>query len=696
MLATVEDGDLIRDLLLERLQGLTPARCAAIVELDAERDELKCLAVRRADIEESSVPTDGFARAGTVVGDALARGRPLQLRPDTRPDGADALIHALLGGSLRTGGAVIPLLGGTEVELGALLVLDPSTPLTPQDLRCLLALGAVAAVTIERGRLRGSGSAEAVRLELMSVVLQVTSSGLEEDALLRKTVHAIRTLLPADYVEIMVRDGAELRLRYASGRGGAPAGSGSPHTALHQGAVTRREPARMRWQEGDTTSRPGELNAVCVPLLSQGRVIGSLLVLRRGRDYDDQEVELLSTVAAHLGLVFDLSGHSRRSAVEAHRLERLAAERSTALKETREQLERSQWLVSLGEIAAGVAHDLNNALNPIVAFAELIREHRTQPEKVQEYAERILMAAQGGAETVRRIQRFTRHRLGAAPVQPVVLSVLVNEAVELARPLIAGPGREIEVQESVDQDLVVLGNASELRQALMNLITNALDAMPAGGTLRFVGRRDGDRAVLAVQDTGIGMGAGTRHRALEPFYTTKGAHGTGLGLAEVFGIVRRHGGELELESWRDVGTTVLLRLPAAYAMTGESARPSELRPTERKSRYRILLVDDNVLSLEAMAASLRAAGHSAVIAATAQTALGLFRPGRFDVILSDLGLPDMTGWELVDRVRQIDPNIRSGITTGWEVLEDTEELRRRGIEFVLTKPVDSERLLALL
>src|SRR5690606_30781892 len=258
---------------------------------------------------------------------------------------------------------------------------------------------------------------------------------------------------------------------------------------------------------------------------------------------------------------------------------------------------------------------LNNALNPIVAFAELIREHRTQPEKVQEYAERILMAAQGGAETVRRIQRFTRHRLGAAPVQPVVLSVLVNEAVELARPRIAGPGREIEVQESVDQALVVLGNASELRQALMNLITNALDAMPAGGTLRFVGRRDGDRAGLAVQDTGLGMGAGTRQRALEPFYTTKGAHGTGLGLAEVFGIVRRHGGELELESWRDVGTPVLLRLPAAYAMTGESARPSELRPTERKSRYRILLVDDNVLSLEAMAASLRAAGHSAVIAA---------------------------------------------------------------------------------
>jgi len=383
--------------------------------------------------------------------------------------------------------------------------------------------------------------------------------------------------------------------------------------------------------------------------------------------------------------------------MEAEQLERVAAERSVALKEAQEQLSRSQWLASLGELAAGVAHDLNNALNPVVAFAELIKEHSDQPDRVRLYAERILMAAQGGAETVRRIQRFTRRRLGSLPFEPLSVAELVREAIELTRPNWAQrmTGGPITVEESVDPELLVQGNAGELRQALLNLIGNAIDAMPAGGTLRFVGRAEGASVVLAVQDTGTGMPKEVYEKALEPFFTTKGAHGTGLGLAEVFGIARRHGGDLELLSWSGVGTTVILRLPRAET-------PRE--PTKARRRltgsaanvHHILLVDDNLLSLEATAASLRAAGHTVATAANAQTALRIFNAGHFDLVLSDLGLPDLNGWELVDRIRVRDPKIRVGLITGWSIPEGDELLKRHGIDMVFVKPVDPDQLLAAL
>jgi CheY-like chemotaxis protein len=399
-------------------------------------------------------------------------------------------------------------------------------------------------------------------------------------------------------------------------------------------------------------------------------------------------------VGEHLGAAIDLSRHARRIALEGERHERLAADRSAMLKEAQAQLERYQWLASLGELAAGVAHDLNNALNPVVAFAELIKEHAQFPEKVRMYAERILMAAQGGAETVRRIQRFTRRRLGTLPFEPILVQELVQEAVELTRPTWSQrhPGAVV-VEDSIEPELMLLGNVGELRQALFNLVGNALDAMPEGGTLRFVARGEGEQVVLGVQDTGTGMPQAVLDRVLEPFFTTKGAHGTGLGLAEVFGIARRHGGDLVVESWEGAGTTVLLRLPRARA----AQEPVRLHRTGVARRpYHILLVDDSLLSLEAQAATLRAAGHTVATAANAQAALRIFNAGHFELVLSDLGLPDMSGWELVDRLRERDAGVRVGVITGWEVPDGDEELKRRGIDLVFVKPVDPDQLLAAL
>lgn len=411
---------------------------------------------------------------------------------------------------------------------------------------------------------------------------------------------------------------------------------------------------------------------------------------------DEAILDALGTIAAQLGRTVSWSRLTRRAILEADALERRLAECAELLTRTREQLVRSQWLASLGELAAGVAHDLNNALNPIVAFAELIREHGNEPERVKLYAERILMAAQGGAETVRRIHRFTRRRLGALPLETVRLAALVEEAVELTRPNWGERtrGGRVEIELGMDPELEVQGNPGELRQALLNLITNALDAMPGGGVLRFVTQTCDDEVLLAVQDTGAGMPLDIRDRAMEPFFTTKGVRGTGLGLSEVFGIARRHGGTLDLESWDGMGTTVTLRLPAPR---GEPSEPVRRRRSEAPSRsHRILLVDDNVLSLEATAASLRTAGHTVATASRAEDAMRIFGSGRYDLVLTDLGLPDMSGWDLIEQLRGAKAETRFGVITGWSLPESDDELARRGIELVFIKPVDPDDLLASL
>jgi signal transduction histidine kinase len=375
---------------------------------------------------------------------------------------------------------------------------------------------------------------------------------------------------------------------------------------------------------------------------------------------------------------------------------RTSADEMAALgDEAAAKLARTHRLAALGELAAGVAHDLNNALNPIVSYAELLVAAPGDADQVRLYAGRILLAATDGAETVRRIQGLTRRRGALRPAEPVLLAATCREAVDLSRPTWAERqrGGRIEASISVDATLRIRAVPSEVREILLNLINNSLDAMPEGGTLRIVGRREADVAVLAVQDTGVGMTPEVRERALEPFFTTKGAGGTGLGLSEVRSIVRRHGGRVEIESWPGIGTTVLMRFreaqpdPAAEEL--QAPRPS---PAGRPRR--ILLVDDNVLNAEALAASLRAAGHVVTTADSGEAALELFQRNRYSLVIADVGLPGMNGFELVEALRRVDPRVRVGLVTGWMLEEDAAQIAARGISFVLIKPVSAHDLLA--
>jgi signal transduction histidine kinase/CheY-like chemotaxis protein len=418
-------------------------------------------------------------------------------------------------------------------------------------------------------------------------------------------------------------------------------------------------------------------NAVAVPVRRAGVGVGALVAVNLRAGVDERALELLRLLADLQAIV----SNQGRSAAEPEGEGRISAE------EKQQSLSRTRWLAALGEVAAGVAHDINNALNPIVAFAELIRARPDDPENVRVFAERILMAARDGAETVRRIQSFTQRRPDTSRRTTVSLTSLVREAVELVRPVLdlRSAGGPVRIEESVGEDLLVHANAIELREALLNLMLNAVDAMPDGGMLRLVGRREEDHVVLAVQDTGVGMTREVLKRAPEPFFTTKGPRGTGLGLSQVAGIVRRHGGSMELESWPGVGTTVLLRLPLAPPVAERANPPPG-----------ILLVDDNPLSLEAMAATLRSGGFHVVTASSGEAAVAAFEPGRYRAVLTDLGLPGLDGWELVERLRAMDPAVRVGVITGTSLERVGDEVKRHRVDLFFTKPVDPERLLAAL
>ena len=451
------------------------------------------------------------------------------------------------------------------------------------------------------------------------------------------------------------------------------------------------------------------------------RVRGETLAVKRGPDgrqviievnsnplYDEHgkirgAVTVERDVTVKTQLARQLEEEARRTAelydrvsTEAERLEKMVEERTAEVLALQEARARERRLAAVGQLAAGVMHDVNNALNPIMAAAYLLQASANNPDKVRDYADRIAKAAETGAATAARVGRFIRQEpLQGESEELVDLSQVCDEVVAMTRPLWAerAKGGVVKFERDLASGVMVRGIAGELREALLNLVQNALDAMAAGGTLSIRTYSTGGEVSVEVRDTGIGMSAEVRERAFEPFFTTKGKAGTGLGLAEVYGIVKRHRGHAEIESMPGVGTTVRLVLP--FALGGGTTIAVEQQPRTRAPR-RVLLVEDHTDSREFMQALLESDGHTVdtvtcVRDATARLEAMAKNGGTpYQVLVTDIGLPDGSGWDLIAVVRERWPQLRIGVVTGWEPRASA------GAEgdFVLRKPVRTSELLA--
>jgi CheY-like chemotaxis protein len=300
----------------------------------------------------------------------------------------------------------------------------------------------------------------------------------------------------------------------------------------------------------------------------------------------------------------------------------------------------------------------------------------------------IETAAQDGARTVRRIQEFTRVRR-ARPFEPVDVGQLIDEVLEVTRSRwkddAMARGIAYEMRVSGGPVPPVAGDPSELREVLVNLVFNALDAMPKGGRVTIRLGADDERVRCDVTDTGVGMTDDVRRRVFDPFFTTKAEKGTGLGLSVAYGIIARHGGGIEARGEPGRGSTFTIRLPVARAPAPAPA-PSAPGPAPRAAR--ILLIDDEPAVRDVLADVLAAQGHTVSALPDGRAGLARLRDEPFDLVVTDLGMPELSGWEVVRLARLERGGIPVVLVTGWADHIDQEEARAHGVNGVLTKPFE--------
>ncbi len=306
-------------------------------------------------------------------------------------------------------------------------------------------------------------------------------------------------------------------------------------------------------------------------------------------------------------------------------------------------------------------------------------------------------------ETVKRLLRFTRTS-GERGREPVDLTRVLREAVHLTAPRwrdeAQAEGRPISLHVEAEGQPIIEGSPARIREVMTNLIFNAVDALPAGGTIRLRTAVEDGQASVEISDPGVGMSPEVQARVFEPFYTTKGESGTGLGLAMVFGIVEQHGGQITVRSTPGAGTTFRMTFPHVQvaAHLDDLPTPLESVATQRPARaLRVLAVDDEPAMTKAVSRMLRPAGHLVKMAASGEEALELMAAETFDVVLSDMGMgPGMNGWELVSVVKRDWPSVRFMLATGWGAGIDPTEARTKGVETVLAKPYSASDLLRAL
>ncbi|HXT61756.1 MAG TPA: PAS domain S-box protein [Pyrinomonadaceae bacterium] len=364
----------------------------------------------------------------------------------------------------------------------------------------------------------------------------------------------------------------------------------------------------------------------------------------------------------------------------------------TEQKQERERAARADKLRALGQLASGVAHDFNNSLAAILGRAQLVLR-RVHDEELIRSLGVIVTAAEDAASTVRRIQTFAR-KSSAAEMELLDIGSLLRDAIEITRTRwqneAQAAGRLIDVVVNADAGMLTRGNASELREVFVNLIVNSVDAMPDGGALKICCQGDGDRLRLRFADTGTGMEEDVRERIFEPFYTTKGMNGTGLGLAVSYGIIERHDGTISVSSKVGEGTTFHIELP--FADTSEQAPSASEATVNARPSLSVLVVDDEQVVRETLAEMLADLDHKVVTAESGRDAVQKIGSDEFDLVFTDLAMPEMDGWETAREIRRQKPELPVVLVTGYGATAQPPSGEVDLVAGIIGKPFDFDQV----
>jgi PAS domain S-box-containing protein len=428
---------------------------------------------------------------------------------------------------------------------------------------------------------------------------------------------------------------------------------------------------------------------VIAPLLVESQVFGVLVCARKpARSFTSGDCEFLGQVSEH-------------TALAAHQAQLYTALQRAYddLRQTQQQVMQQERLRALGQMASGIAHDINNAISPVALYTEALleREHDLT-DRGRKQLEIIQRAVDDVAQTVARMGEFYRSREPQLSLVPVDINKLVRQVLDLTRArwsdLVQQRGSVVDVRLELSDNLPAIAAVeSQVRDALVNLVFNAVDAMPQGGPLTMrtrLAEGTGRQIVqLEVIDAGIGMDEDTRRRCLEPFFTTKGTRGTGLGLAMVYGVAQRHNANLEIESEPGKGTLVRMSFAAAPEPVAVAASQSSQHPPV--GPMRILIIDDDPLLLKSLRDTLESEGHDVTAANSGQSGINAFVESHaagtpFPLVITDLGMPHVDGRKVAATVKASVPRTVVLMLTGWGRRLVAEGDVPPGVDQVVSKP----------
>ena len=357
---------------------------------------------------------------------------------------------------------------------------------------------------------------------------------------------------------------------------------------------------------------------------------------------------------------------------------------------------RSEKLKSMGMITSGIAHEFNNILAIVKGFATQIKKKCGNDEKLEKRVDTIIKATNDGVEIVRRMREYTNLELDNANFVPTDMRLLIKQSIGFTMPRWQNIANANGIHYKIDTDgfskeLCIMCNQSELREVLVNIINNALDAMPGGGSLSFHTWAEEKTLFVTISDTGMGMGKTVQRNVFDPFFTTKIGVGTGLGMSTAYGIVVRHGGEIEVESEEGKGSRFTIRLP----LSNEIAKPEATFEQEQELKaegLRMLIVDDEQEICDLLSEYFLEDGHNVKSVNTGDMAIKLLETESFDLVLSDLVMPEVTGYDIIETIGTLEKKPKVGIITGWEDAYKTEKGETLKADFIVRKPINFSEL----
>jgi signal transduction histidine kinase/ActR/RegA family two-component response regulator len=678
--------------IMESAIELLGADSGSVVLWDNRKQKYSIVIVH--GLPESLIGMEISPPRGGVVGEVIAKKSPVLYKdyehhPNRLKELDSCHIEEVLGAPL----IVRQMIIGTM----AIGTSDPEVHFQQTEIDLLYSFADQAAIAIGNAKLYEDSLAKIRQLTTLYEMGKTLSSTLDLDDLFKKALELLKDRLGYTTCGILLldREKDELYVKQVTGRNLEETKKlkfGVGIDGVVGWAAKTGELVYVPDVSKDSRYIPGESSIkseAAFPLKVRDQLFGVLNIESDELNgFDEEDLKTLSSFASQMSI-----------SIENAQLFSDLKQTLQELKQAQDQIVQAEKLRAMGEMASGVAHDFNNVLAVVLGNIQLLLHQldHLSPEEVREGLKVIERSSKDGAETIRRIQEFTGVRRDREFIT-LSLNEIITEVVNITQPRWRDQTQKKGIQVGLTTQLgdipMIMGNPSELREVLTNIVFNAVDAMPKGGELTITTQPQAEDWVeVRIADTGIGMTEEVKRRVFDPFFTTKGVTNSGLGMSVSYGIIKRHGGEILIESELGKGTNFVIHLPTGYGE--EEAVVKEVTPVKESRQARILVIDDEHSVRDVLARILKTKGHQVVVASDGEEGIERFRCEPFDLVFTDLGMPKLSGWEVGKTIKAINPKVPIAMITGWGVELDRQKLSENGIDLSIAKPFNFDQVINL-